>query len=289
MATVVKKEDGWGTAGMEKVSGREFALLFGMGAAIILNLVWNSLKPVSDLEILREPYQAMYNDTFYENGLYPDMFLRRAVDGRNVAVAREVKDYGQYRTFGHDGDDGNPFDRMYLVENDYTLWFRQNAAGCRVDESLMDGEREQEKGLKKAREEEREKDGKEAEVNGSASVLSELEKLRGRSSNTSDGPDNFVDLGIANDMLRYSFELNRDSVQQATAFWYAWYYHTWSEKRERERGDDFYPNIYVNADSLLEDEDEELVALWGRNQDLYLMGRGYYERLVSGRRENARE
>ncbi len=223
---------------------------FGKGLAVLLAISSLCLSAVNaasffargdkEPKLLRYSSQAMYHESFFEEGQYPDLFLRRFVAGRKVYVARETKSYDEYRSFGRDEEEGNPFDRKYLTDNDYTRWFRQYAGEVETDPGLPAGE----------------------EVTALFAGKQDL----------------FTDLGIANDMLRYSFPFNEEPVQQASAFWYGWYYHSFAERREKEGSRrDYYPNIYVNSDDLdLKDPDssdfgEPLAALWGEEQDLYLM------------------
>ncbi len=216
-------------------------ILLGLaGAAIILNLVMVPRHLSSELQINHGTTQTMYAPEFIETGSYPDMFLRIFVKDRTVKVSQEVKTYDMYGSYGKDDMDGNPFDKNYLIDNDYTLWFRQYAKNVVIDNSI---------------------------VNGNA-VSGNFIPRQGE----------FTHLGQANDMLRYAFPLNKEHVQQATAFWYSWYYHAFAEKREKERDEDLYPDIYVNLSD--EEDADTLVAVWGENQDLYLMSEAYYESVI---------
>ena len=214
------------------------------GAAVVLILLNLFMVPdhlMSELEIYNHRTQTMYDPAFLVNGQYPDMFLRVYLKDRTVCVSQEIKTYDMYGTYGKDDMDGNPFDRNYLIENDYTLWFRQFADKVEVDNDIVSG-----------------------------NAVSE---------NFVPVQDEFIHLGQANDMLRYAFPLNKEHVQQATAFWYSWYYHAFAEKREKERGQDLFPDVYVNLAD--DDREKKLVAVWGPDQDLYLMGEDYYESVIA--------
>ena len=231
-----KNGKGEGPAGGKRASIRLPAAAVIALALIVSNLI--CLPEIRDeIGLRRYRAQAMYHPSFLEEGAYPDLFLRRFVAGRTVRVAAEERTYDSYETYGHDEDDGNPFDRNYLIDSDYTRWFRQFAKAVETDGALPSGEE----------------------------TAALMEPHRG----------DFLGMGHANDMLRYAFPLNREHVQQASAFWYSWYYHTYAERRERERGDEnAFPNIYVN---LSEDTgDGMLVGIWDENENLYLMDEAYY-------------
>ncbi len=227
---------------MNNIRKRSIIIITAALILIALNS-WISLRRLpNDLELKSYGVQSMYHPTFLSEGQYPDLFLRLLVRGRRVYVSSAIKTYDQYETFGHDEDDGNPFDRNYLVDNDYTHWFKLYAAEVEVDASLLKGE----------------------------TVSKEMGKHRA----------DFTLLGRANDMLRYSFAMNREKVQQASAFWYSWYYHSYAERVEKGKNKrDLYPDIYVAMEGL--SEGEALVAVWGPEQDLYLMGENYYREIMA--------
>ena len=208
--------------------GKSIALGCILGAAIILNFIY-SLRHISDeQEFYRYSSQAMYHEKFFDTGRYPDLFLRALVRDKKVLLPRELKTYDMYSSFGRDEEDGNPFDRNYLIENDYIRYFEGFARETETDTSLPQM----------------------AEVTKSYADR-----------------DDFVSLGIANDMLRYSFPLNHEEVQQARGFWYYWYYHHFADK-EPDRPDS-YPEVFVCMEGL--SEGKTLIALWDENENLYLM------------------
>ena len=209
---------------------------------LVLSLVNLALLPKElseDVEFVKSSTQTMYSDSYPEERLYPDLMLRNLVKGKEVKVAREVKTYRDYDTFGRDEEDGNPLNKQYLIENDYTRWFRQYAENVTVDEKLPAGE--------------------------------EVSKI------LQPGAEGFTDIGEGSDMLRYSFALNKEEVQQASAFWYSWYYNAYSEKVKKEKDKDLMPNIYVNLRGA--DEADTFVAVWTDKQDLYLMTEETWSRI----------
>ncbi len=196
-----------------------------------------------DVNLSKSSTQTMYADSYPETKEFPDLFLRNLLKGKTVKVAREIKTYDEYGTYGHDEDEGNPFDKHYLIDNDYTRWFGLYAKEVAVDQSLPAGE--------------------------------ETEKLfKGKE-------NDFLDLGEANDMLRYSFPLNREKVQQASAFWYSWYYNAFSEKVKKNKDKDMQPNIYVNLSGA--DTADSFVAVWTDREDLYLLSEDVYREMYDGK------
>ena len=205
-----------------------------LAAAAVLNLIY-SIRHVSDEQrFYRYSTQAMYHEGFYEEGRYPDLFLRALVRDKTVILPRELKTYDMYSSYGRDEEDGNPFDKRYLTENDYIRYFESFA--------------------------------KRTETNTSLLQMDEAgEAFSGRKDLTS--------LGIANDLLRYSFPLNHEEVQQARGFWYYWYYHHFADK-EPDRPES-YPEVYVVTEGL--SEADTLVAIWDENENLYLMSEDKYK------------
>ena len=204
----------------------------------VINLITLKNRLYKDVTPGHAVSQTMYQDIFAEERSYPDLLLRNIVKGKEVRVAAEIKTYNEYDSYGRDEEEGNPFDKQYLIENDYTRWFGLYAGKVTVDTNLPSGEE-----------------------------VRDIFASR---------KDDFTDIGEANDMLRYSFALNREEVQQASAFWYSWYYNAFSEKMEK-KDRDLLPNIYVNLDDLKNDDTDSFVAVWTDTQDMYFMSLKTYE------------
>ena len=185
--------------------------------------------------------QAMYSTDYFADGLYPDLFLRILVKNKKVILARAPKSYSEYSSYGHDDDYLNPFDSGYFKENNFTYWFMCYADSYEYDSSLPTND-----------------------------AVSE---------NMAPHMEDFTDFGEANDMLRYSFPLNHEHYQEATAFWYSWYYYTFAEKVQHRKKVwkryDLFPNVYINMSDI--EEADTLVALIAENEDLYLMSREVYD------------
>ena len=226
-----------------------------LAAVAIFNLIY-SLGHISDEQsFYHYSSQAMYHESFYEGGRYPDLFLRALVRDKKVILPRELKTYDMYSTYGRDEEHGNPFDKNYLIENDYIRYFKAYASETETDTSLLQMD----------------------EVGEAFS-----DKERGSSSEAVDQTlqgklpliEEFTSLGIANDLLRYSFPLNHEEVQQARGFWYYWYYHHFADK-EPDRPES-YPEVFVLTEGL--SEADTLVAVWDENENLYLMPKERYLR-----------
>ncbi|XME02531.1 hypothetical protein QYZ88_017940 [Lachnospiraceae bacterium C1.1] len=211
----------------------------------ILNCVYNSSYSDESYSLKKPDSQAMYTIEDFENGSYPDLFLRVLVRDKKVILARAPKSYSEYSSYGHDDDYLNPFDSGYFKENNFTYWFMCYADSYEYDPSLPTND-----------------------------AVSE---------NMIPHKADFTDFGEANDMLRYSFPLNHEHYQEATAFWYSWYYHTYAEKVQHlenvKKRRDLFPNVYVNTSDIA--EADTLVALIAENEDLYLMSRENYDRYMN--------
>ena len=211
---------------------------------ILCNFIYRFSHDNGGVELYKYHTQAMYHEDFAESGIYPDLFLRLEVGNKTVRIPHDERPYCSYSTYGRDEEDGNPFDRNYLIDNDYVRYFKEYAGKVDIDGTLPD---------------------KEAVARRMAPHM-----------------EKFTDLGIANDMLRYTFLLNKEEEQQASAFWYSWYYHSFAERESKEVHKDgtpryVFPHVYVNLDSLA--DGEELVALWDDTENLYLMNSGFYENI----------
>ncbi len=198
----------------------------------IVNLIYSIRHLPDEQKFMRFNTQAMYHQSFYGDGRYPDLYLRALVRDKKVILPRELKTYDEYSTYGRDEEDGNPFDKNYLIENDYIRYFGEFAKETETDTSLPS-----------------------------------MDQL-----SAGDLNGDFVSLGIANDMLRYSFPLNHEEVQQARGFWYFWYYHHFADK-EPDRPES-YPEVFIDPEGL--NEADTLIVLWDENENLYLMDKERY-------------
>ncbi len=207
----------------------KLAALLLAAAAVIANFIYTALKAGAVQRFYRYDTPAFYNEAFLEEGRYPDLFIRLLIRDKEVVLAREIRPYDSYPSFGRDEEDGNPFDSAYFRDNNYARYFREYAASVELDRSLPAGE-----------------EVKEA---------------------LSSAMESFTDLGIANDMLRYSFPLNREKIQQARAFWYYWYYHSFAEENPDDPAS--FPRVFMATEGI--EEAERLIALWDEYENLYVM------------------
>ncbi len=217
------------------------ALILTAILVTVMNCVYNRSYTDEAFTPKTADSQAMYNMDYFGDGAYPDLFLRVLVKNKKVILARAPKSYSQYASYGHDDDYLNPFDSGYFKENNFTYWLSCYAASYEYDASLPTND-----------------------------AVSE---------NMLPHKADFTDFGEANDMLRYSFPLNHEHYQEATAFWYSWYYHTYAEKvqylKNVKKRRDLFPNVYVNTSDI--EKADTLVALIAENEDLYLMSREKYD------------
>ena len=132
--------------------------------------------------------QLLYNPAFAGEEYVPDALIREVVRGRKVLVAREVRPYREYPTYGHMHEEGNPFSAEYFWENNFTKYFREYAGEVAVDESLPD--------------------------------LYELQDHPLDDDIRSD----FSYIGPANDMMRYVFAADHTDEEISNQFFYTWFY-----------------------------------------------------------------
>ncbi len=88
--------------------------------------------------------------------------------------------------------------------------------------------------------------------------------------------DEFVLLGPGNDMMRYVFLADHTDEEVANQFYYTWYYTVESYHPVEEE-----LQIRICPQSV--QDDDELVALWDKGENLFLMGKTYYEEKISGK------
>lgn len=79
----------------------------------------------------------------------------------------------------------------------------------------------------------------------------------------------FTDIGSCNDLLRYTFMLNQEDSKETKYFWYSWYYRVFAEDENH------YPHIYIDKASST--AAKKLVAIWDKDENLYVMGIDKYE------------
>ncbi len=204
------------------------------GAFLLLNLYYNQKNLNTVNPMTRITSQTIYQQEQYENQIYPDNFIRLLIRDKRILLPEEVKLYSEYSSYGRDTEEGNPFAESYFVDNNYTRYFKAFSKASTFDPALKT-------------------------IDGIA---------------VTDRERDFVSLGISNDFLRYSFLLNEENIQQASYFWYSWYYYSLAEEEQK------YPEVWVNLKGIA--ASEALVAVWDKDENLYLMSEEYYrEEVVS--------
>lgn len=83
----------------------------------------------------------------------------------------------------------------------------------------------------------------------------------------------FTDLGRGHELMRYAFMGDHTDEETTNQFFYSYFY---TSDSYYQRDDAL--NINICTEGL--DEDDTLVALWDTNENLYLMGRSYYDRAI---------
>lgn len=77
--------------------------------------------------------------------------------------------------------------------------------------------------------------------------------------------DNFEKIGLINDMLRYDFLTNQEATRESSYFWYSWYYKSFAEHKG------WYAYLYADIEDV--EGADELVAIWDKRENLYLMSK----------------
>lgn len=199
------------------------------GLFLILSL-YADLQGVSDLQFYQTTNQSIYQPEFYAQQINPDAYIRELIRDKTVIVPYEVKLYSAYDTKKEE-DRNESFSNRYFRETNYVRYFKEYARSCEVDEELPD-----------------------------IDMVYENQDYLGNS--------DFVSFGCANDMLRYSFLLNRETEKEMSYFWYSWFYYSFAVEKE------WYANINIQADGI--DTADRLVAVWDKRENLYLMSEEYY-------------
>lgn len=201
----------------------------------LLNAFYNIRSLDTVNDMMKAGTQTLYQEENYVNQTYLDHFLRLLLREHEVKIPYEIRNVEEYMTPSWKEKGGEYFNHQYYKETNYARFLQAYAKGCTVSTDLPD---------MKATDE-------------LAGFLSE-----------------FPCIGKSNDMLRYTFLLNEDDVQESSYFWYSWYYYSYLAQKNLE---DSY-SVYVRSEDF--EEDDTLVALWDSAQNLYLMPEKYYEEEV---------
>ena len=190
--------------------------------------------------------QTMYHPSFFRRGINQDAFMRVFLSDRCVDYAREIRPYSDYGVTDYGEGHGGDFPSAYYSDNNYARYFEEYAGSTKTDTALPCLEH----------------DAMEPYL------------------------DDFTDMGQDNDMLRYSFIVNRENLYVSSYFHYAWVYHTMAGGNDWGiyfHGKPFL-TLHIQKDGI--DSDDELVALWDPQENLYLMTRRYYDENLAGKMNN---
>lgn len=220
---------------LSKGKDRIRSMAFAGVAAVFLclNLFYNYRNLDAVNPMTQVKSQTLYQSENLENEVYPDSFLRLLIHDKTILLPTQVQLYSDYNSYGMEELEGNYFSNHYLIDNNYLRYFMVFSKGTEIDETLPEN----------------------MDLNMDAHK------------------QDFNTLGIGNDLLRYSFLLNDEGIQEATYFWYSWYYYSFAEEEE------YYPGVYVNEEGLI--DAEKLVALWDKEENLYLMSEDYYQEVIA--------
>ena len=202
----------------------------------IASLIYNNnaLSKIFPVRLFTD--QHIYQDEDYVNKERPDAYLRELIRYKSVYVPYDVKLYEYYNPIRDENERGSGFVRRYYTENNYTRYFKEYSKACMTDATLPMNE-----------------------------AVGEVMEAR---------REDFNDLGIANDMLRYTFLLNKEHSKETKYFWYSWYYYSFAQEES------YFPHVYVKMDEVA--DADELVAIWDEGENLYVTTRSDYENSLKG-------
>lgn len=202
---------------------------------MLLSVFYNHSRLESIFPMHTTENQKIYQSYNREEKSMPDAYLRSVIRDKSVAIPYGVQPYVYYNPITDEEERGSGFVADYYIEDNYARYFLEYSNGY-TDEELP----------------------KTDEV----SAL-----MDGRTAD-------FSDLGITNDMLRYSFVLNKEHSKETKYFWYSWYYLSFAVDENH------FPHLYVEETSAA--KEPELVAIWDKGENLYVCGRAYYEENIGG-------
>lgn len=203
---------------------------------IVLNCFYNVRNLGKLLPMSMTTNQMIYQKLNEEEKSLPDAYIRDLIKDKTIVVRNDIKTYDQYDDEEDEDLRGNNFKRKYFVDNNYVRYFNEYAVGTEIDESLP----------------------------GYYLLTAFLTEYK------DEHADEITELGYANDLLRYSFLLNREGIQESAYFWYAWYYYTFAEEKSR-----FARIRLIDKEGC--ESSEKLVAIWDYKDRLFLMPDSYYK------------
>lgn len=201
-----------------------------------LNLFYNYSFFEDTFKLTSFLNQHIYQEQNAQELSLPDAYIRELIRDKSVVIPCHSKDYDVYsKVVGEDQAD--KFSQAYYRMNNYARYFENYSKLCRIDETIVQPDR--------------------------------VRRFAGEAINT----DDFENLGLTNDMLRYSFLLNTDKQRESAYFWYSWFYYSFAT--QANDSENYISYAYVMKDEC--EEAEELVAIWDYKNDLYIMPYDVYE------------
>lgn len=183
--------------------------------------------------------QTAYMTDFLKDGRYPDALLRALIRDKKVSVWADFSPYINYPSHGHDHSDDPAIDTFFSKE-----YYVDNNYGLFFR-----------------------KYSKEGVTDHSLPSPEQVRKVRFKDLRD----ERFVLCGSTPDMLRNTFLLNEDREYVNSYFHYSYVYYSCVLEEYLENSFRFYL-----ADEDIENADE-LVAIWDRKENLYVMSREFYE------------
>lgn len=212
-------------------------VVFVTALSVIISLYYNFSMLESVLPMTGSLNQHIYQKINEQEESLPDARLRAVVRDKSVYVPYEVKEYtsDNYEILNTEDERTDKFKAVYYRENNYARYFNEYSGACIYDDTLPIM----------------------AKVSDYVDTIANDDSFEG-----------FTRVGNTNDLLRYSFMLNKENIKETAYFWYAWFYHSFAVEKN------YYSFMYFSDDV---DAASELVAVWDKRENLFVMSRDYYE------------
>ncbi len=168
----------------KRKGNKSFPLLLISAVMIFGNIVYNLFRLDGILPFYQYHTQAMYHETFLEEGIYPDLFFRLLLKNKSVSVRDNLL---SMKEIEKTKDDYYKSGKSYFYPY-YHGWNTYNFVEAFSKEVVQDDA-----------------------LNGQRVS----EEVRNR---------DFLDFGAVNDMLRYSFLLSKYEGEMGRYFNHYWYY-----------------------------------------------------------------
>ena len=208
--------------------------LYAMGM-ILFFAVYN-IRTIRNMITFYHPFaQSMYQPEFFAGGEYPDAFLDEFFAGRTVYTPDDA----------YEMPDDYEEAKSFELDEDGNYWvYRYYHAVDMWDYLDFNGA----------------KIVKDESLNGL--VLTDEQKNR------------FEDLGIANDMMRYTFALSPYTGELGNGFYYYWFYNSFISES----------HVYVCPEKI--QNAKELVVLWQHEKrhdtdSYYIAAKSYFDEVIA--------